>query len=141
MTPRHSCLVSYLGIDVDNALAIAEQADVSARLIARRVAFHYATFLVPVLSPVELHRYVALSALARVLGRFAALVEIRNPRLVGNADRAPHKAMGRAREADRTSIEAQIIPVLCKRLWTIGSVASHATCLGQAKPVMDEVFM
>jgi hypothetical protein len=54
----------------------------------------------------------------------------------------PHRGDGgRAGEADRTSIEAQIIPVLCKRLWTIGSVAGHATCLGQAKSVVDEVFM
>ena len=43
--------------------------------------------------------------------------------------------------ADRTSIEAQIILVLCKRLRAVGSVAGRATCLGQAKPVVDEVLM
>jgi hypothetical protein len=44
-------------------------------------------------------------------------------------------------EADGTSIEAQVIPMLCKCLWAVGSVAGHATCLGQAEPPADEVFV
>jgi hypothetical protein len=40
-------------------------------------------------------------------------------------------------EADRTSIKALTILVLCKRLWTVGSVAGHTTCLGQAKALAD----
>jgi hypothetical protein len=58
------------------------------------------------------------------------------------ADRAhPHRGKGLGREADRTSIEAQVIPMLCKCLRAVGSVARHATCLGQAEPLADEVFM
>jgi hypothetical protein len=51
------------------------------------------------------------------------------------------KTRGSGREVDRTSIEAQVIPMLCKCLRAVRSVARHAACLGQAEPLANEVFM
>src|SRR3981189_2094686 len=49
--------------------------------------------------------------------------------------------MRRRSRRSGASIEARIILVLCKRLWTIGAIAGPATCRGQAEPFVDEVFM